>query len=171
MTEHKCKLRAAIATVEKPYHYVDSGLSNVYLIGVKYWACSQCPRQAAEIPAVEQLLNVIAKTVVMKPALMTGAEIRFLRKRVGKKQADFAALVDLTPEHFSKLENDLLPLPESTDKLIRLTYGMLSGDRQLLLQIMPRAEEWLRSIGGKKQAKIRIRKAANNNWAPVGSAA
>jgi DNA-binding transcriptional regulator YiaG len=36
--------------------------------------------------------------MVLKPALLTGAEIRFLRKEVGKKAAEFAALINKTPE-------------------------------------------------------------------------
>jgi putative zinc finger/helix-turn-helix YgiT family protein len=169
MTLHHCNtpLRVSVATEEKPYHYVDSGLPNVYLVGVKYWECDECKKQAAEIPAVEQLMNVIAKAIVMKEGMLVGDEIRFLRKRVGKKQADFADLINNTPEHLSKLENGQLPLQEATDKLIRLTYGMLSKDEELLLRIMRHAEEWLKSITGKGDAPIRIKKAGTKDWAEL----
>jgi len=107
MTEriHDCakNLKQYTATNARPYHFLDSGLPNVYLIGMKYWVCSQCGAQSAEIPAPEQLMNVIAELVVMKPGLLSGHEIKFLRKRIGKKAADFAALINKTPEDFSKL--------------------------------------------------------------------
>jgi putative zinc finger/helix-turn-helix YgiT family protein len=160
-----------MATAEKPYHYVDSGLPNVYLVGVKYWQCEHCKKQAAEIPAVEQLMTVIGKAIVMKEGVLTGDEIRFLRKQAGKKQADFAALINNTPEHLSKLENGQLPLQEATDKLIRLTYGMLSKDQALLMRIMERAEEWLRSITGEGDAPIRIKKARANTWTELSKTA
>ena len=171
-TEHNCKAHAEErrATAEEPYRFLDSGLSNVYLVGVRYWICKHCQRQAAEIPALEQLMSVIAKSVVMKPALLNGEEIRFLRKRAGKKAVDFAELINKTPEHLSKLENDQVPLPEETDKLIRLTYGMLSGDQQLLAAIAAKAEQWLRSISNRHDEDITLKKKAGT-WKPMAKAA
>jgi transcriptional regulator with XRE-family HTH domain len=115
-------------------------------------------------------MSVIAKSVVMKPALLNGEEIRFLRKRIGKRAADFADLINKTPEHFSKLENDQVPLQEDTDKLIRMMYGMLSGDKKLLLEIMSRVEDWLRSIRGREERQIRLKKQAGT-WKPLPRAA
>jgi DNA-binding transcriptional regulator YiaG len=165
MTErdHDChkSFKQHRATPAKPYHFLDSGLPNVYLIGVKYWTCTKCGAQAAEIPAPEQLMNVIAESIVMKPGVLTGPEIRFLRKRVGKKAADFASLINKTPEHFSKLETGGLPLQEPTDKLIRLTYSLLARDQGPLILIAPKVEEWLKSIdpGKKPPGRIRIKKS------------
>lgn len=166
--EHDCvkDSKEHVATNSSPYHFLDSGLPNVYLIGVKYWECTRCHSQWAEIPAPEQLMNVIAEAVVMKPGILTGAELKFLRKRAGKKASDFAQLINKTPEHLSKLETESLPLKESTDKLIRLTYGMLSANTPLLLKISQRVEEWLNSIasGKKPPAKITIAKSHKSSW-------
>lgn len=170
MSDHDCKNHCEEhqATAEKPYRFLDSGLSNVYLVGIKYLACTKCHRQVAEIPALGQLLQVMAKSVVMKPALLNGEEIRFLRKRVGKRAVDFAELINKTPEHFSKLENDQLPLQEETDKLIRLTYGMLAGDHELLIDIMNKVEDWLKSIKGKHVSKVAFkRESGSRAWIPL----
>jgi transcriptional regulator with XRE-family HTH domain len=115
-------------------------------------------------------MSAIAKAVVMKTPLLIGEDIRFLRKRLGKRAVDFAELINKTPEHLSKLENDQVPLPEDTDKLIRLTYGMLSGDQELLADIAARAEEWLRSIGvvGHRE-DITFKKKAGS-WKPMSKA-
>ncbi len=167
-TRHECKQRAeeVRATTEHPYRFLDSGLSNVYLIGIRYWDCKECGKKAAEIPALEQLMSVIAKAVVMKPALLNGEEIRFLRKRLAKRAVEFAELINKTPEHLSKLENDQVPLPEDTDKLIRLTYSMVSGDQKLLGDIAAKAEEWLRSISNRSQENITFKKRAGT-WKPM----
>jgi len=111
-------------------------------------------------------MNVIAEAIVMRPGILSGAEIRFLRKRVGKKAADFARMINNTPEHFSKLETGALPLQEAADKLIRLTYGLLSGDTNLLPGIAANVEEWYKSIHGKKMHLIRI-KSENHGWVRV----
>jgi hypothetical protein len=44
------------ATPDAPYHYVNSGLPNVYLSGVKYRVCEACKKQEADLPALKQLL-------------------------------------------------------------------------------------------------------------------
>jgi putative zinc finger/helix-turn-helix YgiT family protein len=168
-TKHNCEKQAKehFATIQKPYRFLDSGLKNVYLVGVKYWVCPDCGSQAAEIPAPEQLMNVIAESIAMKQSLLSGAEIKFLRKRVGKKASDFAQLINKTPEHFSKLETEALELQPATDKLIRLVYAMLSGDEKLPTAIRARAEEWLKSIEAKKEErKIQIKKQ-QDTWVPL----
>ncbi len=168
IAKHGCGKEAKehFSTLHKPYRFLDSGLSNVYLVGVKYWICPECGRQSAEIPAPEQLMNVIAKAIAMKQGLLSGAEIKFLRKRLGKRAADFAQLINKTPEHFSKLETEALDLQPSTDKLIRFIYAMLSGDEELWKTIRKRVEEWLNSIEDKREQEIRI-KNQEDAWIPV----
>ena len=165
MIKEDCRhdLREHTATAARPYHFVDSGLPNIYLIGVRYRSCRKCGARAADIPAPVELMNVIAESIVMRPGVLSGPEIRFLRKRVGKKAAEFAGLINNTPQHLSKLETGALPLQEATDKLIRLTYGVLSGDHAVLQRITAQVEEWFRSIHGRKIRPIRIR-SRNHRW-------
>lgn len=167
MTDHNCKenFKEFTATSSKPYHFVNSGLPNVYLAGIKSWACKKCEYQEADIPAIEGLLTAIAESLVKKPGVLTGQEVRFLRKELGKKSADFASLINKTPEHYSKLENGQLPLTEDTDKLVRLSYTMLSGNKKLMQSISDHAEEWLTSIHGTRNEKIlAIRKPRQRAW-------
>jgi len=63
---------------------VDCGLSDVYLVGIRYFVC-ECGETVAEIPAIRQLLSLIARDLVEKPKALAPEEIRFLRKRLGKK--------------------------------------------------------------------------------------
>src|ERR1035438_4061017 len=95
--EHDCEESAveSISTTDKPYHYVGSGLGNVHLVGVKYWLCSVCGKQAAEIPLMEQLLKSIARTLIEKQSPLIGEQVRFLRKRIGVQSKEFAAWVGL----------------------------------------------------------------------------
>jgi DNA-binding transcriptional regulator YiaG len=175
MIKRDCKkhrLAEHVATPEAPYRYLDSGLSNVYLIGVKYWICEDCGAATAEIPAPTHLMNVIAESIVMKHGILTGEQIKFLRKRVGKKASDFAELISKTPEHLSKLETGSLKLTEPLDKLIRLTYGMLSQDADLMKKIYANVEAWLKSIHKqKKTPTIEIKKSGSHDWSPFTRAA
>ena len=175
MTEHTCKKSdfiEKVATPNKPYPYLDSGLSNVTLVGIKYLTCKACGAVAAEIPAPMQLMNVIAKSVVMKHGILTGEEVRFLRKRLGQKASAFAELIGKTPEHFSKIETGKLELTEPLDKLIRLAYGMLSKDKVLDRAIAADVEAWLKSIHKQKEnPPIQIKKSGTQDWVQLPSAA
>ncbi len=119
-----------LATVEKPFHFVDSGLSNVYLVGIRYFVYPD-GRLVPEIPAVKQLLQLIARDLVERESALTGDEIRFLRKRLGQKQIDFAKAIGIEPETLSRAENDHQRLNESNDKLIRLYYAFSMDDANL----------------------------------------
>src|SRR2546429_572035 len=122
------------ATMEEPYHFVDCGLPNVYLVGIRYFRC-ECTRELVDIPAIKQLMNLIARDLVEKDSALSGAEMRFLRKRLGAKAADFAKQIGLEPETLSRIENDHLPPSERTDKLVRLYYAVASKDPLLLDQL------------------------------------
>ena len=73
------------------------------------------------IPCLPELLNALALAVVGKNSTLTGDELRFLRKRLGKSSKDFAALVGLTSEQYSRIENGAVLTPPK-DKLIRLMF-------------------------------------------------
>jgi putative zinc finger/helix-turn-helix YgiT family protein len=130
------------ATVGAPYHFVESGLPNVYLAGVRYFVCEECGLQTAEIPAAEKLMQAIARTSVESEVQLTGLEIRFLRKRLRKKAVEFAQIVGVSPEQVSRWEKGKNPPERSADKLIRLYYAEESGDRQLIRNIT----DWLKAV-------------------------
>src|SRR6185503_8133350 len=112
-TPHKCEW--TLATANKPYNFSESGLPDVQLIGIRYIECKECGRKAAEIPALKQLLQVIARDLVRRPISLSGEEIRFLRKRLGKKQAEFASEVGIEPETLSRIETGSQSAGERTD--------------------------------------------------------
>ena len=134
-TAHECSRdtrKEFLATLENPYHFTASGLDNVFLVDVRCFVCSECGQVSAEIPAVRQLLSLVARDLVEKPFALTGSEIRFLRKRLRQKQADFAKQIGLEPETLSRIENGHVRPSESTDKLTRLYYAFASKDTRLL---------------------------------------
>jgi len=114
-----------VATKAKPYHYVGGGLSNVYLVGVKYRYWPESEMQAAEIPCLPALLAALAKTLLQKRGLLNGDELRFLRKELRMASKDFAGLVGVSVEQYSRLENGATVTP-TVDRLVRLLYVALA---------------------------------------------
>ena len=111
--------------MRKPYHFVGSGLPNVYLVGVDYEVNRETEEQRAAIHRLPDLLTQIAVTLLSKEAPLTGDELRFLRKRVGKSSKDFAQLLGVTSEQYSRVENGAR-LTATNDKLVRFLVMTLS---------------------------------------------
>jgi len=131
--DHDCEALAQKrrATKQLPYHFVESGLPNVYLVGIRYFACPRCRKQSAEIPAVNQLLTALARILVEKETTLTGEELRFLRKRLSKKALEMAEVLAVEPEHYSRLETGKLQISAASDKIVRAYYALQSNDPML----------------------------------------
>lgn len=110
------------ATHERPYHYAESGLENVLLSGIYVYECPQCAATVPEIPSIIQLHDKIAERLVTKPDLLIGPEIRFLRKNLQLKAADFAQHLETTPVSVSRWETGEQPVSKENDRLIRYFY-------------------------------------------------
>lgn len=108
------------ATSKAPYHYTISGLKNIFLVGIDILQCPKCGIQSPIIPQMEGLHRLITRILVKKPGLLTGDEIRFLRKNAGFPQTEFAALIGVTPSHLSRIERGKTrSLGTASDKLTR----------------------------------------------------
>lgn len=122
--------REHFATAKKPFHFVDCGLENVYLIGIRYFE-EPDGRIVAEIPAIKRLMELIAYDVVMSPLDLTGAQLRFLRKRMGKKGTEYCRYLGIEPETLSRIENGKQAISTQVQKLARLSYCIFSEDPKL----------------------------------------
>jgi putative transcriptional regulator len=166
MKNHNCVARGVekFATESEPFHFTDSGLPNVYLIGIKYYVC-ECGNVVAEIPAVKQLMRLIARDLVEGTAALTSDEVRFLRKRLGRKSIEFAKELGVEPETLSRIENGKVPITEPLDKLIRLVYAVSADDPDLLRGVMIMIKSWLTSWGPRTgELKIIKKIDEDNEW-------
>jgi putative zinc finger/helix-turn-helix YgiT family protein len=167
--DHQCsrKTRKEVwATPDNPFRFEDSGLSGVYLVGIRYFVC-ECGKVVAEIPAVRQLLSLIARDLVEKPKSLAPEEIRFLRKRLGTKQADFANEIGVRPETLSRFETGETRTNERTDKLIRLYYALASQDPILIKQLGPTIQDIMAAWEYTKNTVRIVATVKNNEWKAV----
>jgi transcriptional regulator with XRE-family HTH domain len=152
-----------IATAEKPFHFVDCGLDNVYLIGIRYFR-EPDGRIVAEIPAVKQLMELIAHDIVTCPLDLTGKELRFLRKRLGKKAAEFCQFLGIEPETLSRMENDKQAISVQVQKLARLSYCAFSQDHRLIDCAKKILQSILEDISKHRKKKIIMEMGTNQEW-------
>jgi transcriptional regulator with XRE-family HTH domain len=112
-------------------------------------------------------MSLIARHIVMKDHALTGAEIKFLRKRLGQKAIDFSARVKLQPETMSRVENGKQSVSEKTDIYIRLYYALASKDPvllDLLKETIDTALAKRRKAPSKKLPKT-VAKLEHDEWA------
>ncbi len=115
-----------IASESEPYHFVGSGLRNVFLVGVEYEIDAVAETQRAVIPYVPALLEAIGRVVVEKKSALTADEIRFLRKRLRFASKEFAGLVGLSSEQYSRIENGGVTVTPTVERVVRLLYAILA---------------------------------------------
>jgi transcriptional regulator with XRE-family HTH domain len=115
------KAKKTISTEQEPYHYLGAGLSNVYLVGVEYTV--EDGQEQADIPGIPKLMEALGDAVAGKVTPLRGEEVRFLRKRVRIASKDFAKGLGLTPEHYSRIENETVELQMGVEMTARLLYA------------------------------------------------
>lgn len=104
---------------KRNYHYTESGLDNVIIQDLGVFICD-CGEEMPVIPSIEGLHKVIAFAIIQFKILLTGPQIRFLRKEMGYKAFEFAKLVGTTKTSVSRWETGKEPIGPANDRLIRL---------------------------------------------------
>ena len=102
--------------------YWESGLNNVQLVDAPVWECGD-GHQEVEIPNAEQLHRLLVNLLIRKRSVLTGSEIRFLRKELAMSGKLFARQLGMTAEHLSRLETGRREITSTTDLLVRLVVG------------------------------------------------
>lgn len=133
------------------YHYTESGLRNVWLVGVEIFECD-CGERFAFIPCAQELHKLIAEIFLKKEDQLSGREIRFLRKHMGLKAKDFAKQIGVRNVTVSRWEQEITIPPEPIDRLIRFFYATEMN----LLKIAPEIKKinFKKHIKGQKEAPI-----------------
>ncbi|MGH9765172.1 MAG: type II TA system antitoxin MqsA family protein [Blastocatellia bacterium] len=112
------------------YHYTESGLDNVYLENIEVRVCDSCGDQIPRISRINDLHATIGRALVMKPTLLVGKEIRFLRQHLGMKSREFAALLRVDNSTLSRWEQGDQAVGPQSDGLIRLLYVRLVEEKE-----------------------------------------
>ncbi len=118
-----------IVTQGQKYHYTESGLDNVYLNSIDLRVCQACGSKSPVIPKINELHSTLGMAIALKPSPLVGKEVRFLRRRLGMKSREWAALLRVDACTLSRWEVGEQPIGAQSDRLIRLLYIRLVEER------------------------------------------
>jgi putative zinc finger/helix-turn-helix YgiT family protein len=100
------------------YSYQEVGLKSVVLLNVVVYHC-KCGAIVPEIPYAGILHNCIAMSVLEKKALLSGEEIRFIRKAAGFSATELAHVLGMEKGTVSRWENEKQDIGKDADRLLR----------------------------------------------------
>jgi putative zinc finger/helix-turn-helix YgiT family protein len=128
------------------YHYTECGLQSVVLKNILVFHCD-CGAIIARIPAMAWLHRAITLSLISKESLLSGEEIRFLRKMANLNGVELAKLLGAHKTTLSKWENNTRKIPKNSDAALRLIC--FAGMMQNLVQqkdLMPQIADELKQL-------------------------
>jgi putative transcriptional regulator len=127
----KCEQCGGKTEIKKgAYHYVESGLDNVYLVNIDRRVCESCGAVTPRIPRITELHAVIGRAVALKGEPLSGADARYLRKHLGLKGKEWAELLHVDVTTLSRWEGEEQKIGPQSDILLRLLYFSILAERQ-----------------------------------------
>jgi len=97
--------------------------------GVTDTICKKCGKGKIFIPDVPGLITAVALTRVKLPFKLNSGEIKFVRKALDMTSKQMADLMKVTPETFSRWENEKMPMVEASERFFRLISIAMLMDR------------------------------------------
>lgn len=101
------------------YTYSECGLRSVILLNILVFHC-ECGAIVPEIPSPAVLHVSIAMTVLKKKTLLSGEEIRFVRKVAGYSATDLGKVIGMKNTSISHWETESKHIGKDADRLVRL---------------------------------------------------
>lgn len=131
---------------------------DVVLENVRVLRCPSCGEEEIELPNIEDLHALIAKTLARKPERLTPGEIRWLRTHLGYSSVDFAKVMGVQPETVSRWERTDTPkrMQLPAEKLLRV----------MALHVEPVSDYGLLEMGSKEPTSsqpLRVR-SDDGHW-------
>jgi DNA-binding transcriptional regulator YiaG len=120
----------------EPYHYLESGLPNVWLHGV---VVHETPYgRGTSIPAVEGLHRAIGLAIAESNRRMTGAEVRFLRSELDLSQRMLAGLLGVQENTLRRWELGETRIPGPAQRALAGYYVETIRKAGCMRDLMPR---------------------------------
>lgn len=111
----------------EPMHYTLCGLDDVYLLSGYEW--HETPHgRALAVRNLDGLHRVIGEHLTSDRKVLTGKEIRFLRKQMDLTQSQLATILGMSAQQVARWEKGQSETPGPADLLIRVLFKQHLGD-------------------------------------------
>jgi DNA-binding transcriptional regulator YiaG len=102
-------------------------------------------RIGISIPHLEDLVATVAIARILEPLRLDGAEVKFIRRVLGRSAKDFAAILEMAPETYSRWENGKQTVGAWADKQVRFAaivvlrekVARVSADAEAVVNMHP----------------------------------
>jgi DNA-binding transcriptional regulator YiaG len=135
-------------TANDAYHYTESGLDYVYLVGGVEYVDAPQGRQVI-IRDIDGLHEVIGDHLVNRKRDLSGKELRFLRHEMLMSQATLAKLLNVTEQTVHRWEAGKTEVPKPAEALIRLLYKEHSGGNEKIKSVLKKIADLEEEIDGR----------------------
>lgn len=143
----------------EPYHYTECGLDDIYLLS-GYEIESTSYGDGVSIKHVDELHKAIGHSLVTQKKVLSGKELRFLRKEMDLTQTELGRLVGLSDQQVARWEKDQYEIPSAADYLLRYFYLMhIKQDFDLRKLI-----ETLKEMDAKRSDERLLFKPSKQGW-------
>lgn len=109
------------APADKPYHYKESGLDNIYLMN-GYTIEEVDGEEYVSIDKIDQLWKAIGMHLVTAKKMLSPAEIRWLRQQMEKTQSEVASLLRVDDQTVARWEKGKVNLSGTADIALRALF-------------------------------------------------
>jgi putative zinc finger/helix-turn-helix YgiT family protein len=106
---------------KEDYRYKECGLDNVILSDLTVYRCN-CGEEMPAIPNMEGIHKVIGLETIQSKTVLSGKQIRFLRKEMGLMATELADILGANKVTVSRWESGEEPIGHANDKLVRVLY-------------------------------------------------
>lgn len=123
-----CSNKKPLKGQKRIVQYTECGLDDVILDGITVYTCPECGEEYFDYGNIIQLHSLIQDAIMKKAGLLTGPQIRFLRKVHGFSKEFFAGMVGVEERTVYRWESGK-NITTQVDKTVRIAFAYADSDR------------------------------------------
>ena len=116
--------------VKEPLHYPDCGLDDVYLLN-GYEMTPTPYGEGLSVVDVDGLRSAIAHSLATRKKILTGKEVRFLRKEMDLTQSELGRLIGLDAQSVARWEKEQVCAKKRPAELLLRVLYLAKADHEL----------------------------------------
>lgn len=118
-TVHCAHCGALMSEKTGTHHFLESGLSNVYLENISIRECA-CGYSEVSLPAFMNLQEILCKALISSPYPLKGEEIKYIRSAMGFHAKDLAKRLSVSAVTVSRWENGKVRMNRANAYLLKM---------------------------------------------------